>query len=157
LLALAGCWLLFWSLDWMVLRAGLAQALQSVLPTWGHWSTVNVADDQVLLVVDGMRFQIGARCTYVDLALCIAPFLWRAALPTALNVFNLLLAFAAVQGINFARLLGTHLALARGGNWTLAHDIPDLTLWSLALAVAVLCALQTDQQDSLLIPERISG
>ena len=149
LLALAGCWLLFWSLDWMALRNGLAQALHFLLPIWGHWSTVHVVDGQVLLVVDGIRFWISARCTYVDLVLCISPFLWRPALPIAVNFANLLLAFVAVQGINFARLLGTHLAVARGTHWTLAHDVPDLTLWSLALAVAVLCALQTDQRDSL--------
>lgn len=148
LLALTGCWILFWSLDWLLLRNWLAQGLHAVLPTWGHWSTVDVVDGQVRLIVDGMLFQVGARCTYVDLALCVAPFLWRAKLATTVNLGILLLAFIAVQGINFARLIGSHVALARGTGWTLAHDVPDLLLWSLALAAAVLFALRNDQQQA---------
>lgn len=148
LLALAGCWLLFYMLDWMALRNWLAQGLHVVLSMWGHVSTVDVTNNNVLLVVDGMRFGIDARCTYLDLVLCMLPFLWRAGLPTRVNLGILLLTFFAVQGINFARLVGSHLALSQGASWALAHDLPDLLLWSLALILVVHNALRSDLREA---------
>jgi hypothetical protein len=157
-LALAGCGLLFYTLDWMILRNWVAQGLHVVLSSWGHVSRVEVIDGKVLLVVDGVRFWISAQCTYVDLALCLSPFLWQAGLPTRVNLGNLLLAFVAVQGINFARLVGGHLALARGASWAWAHDLPDLLLWYPVLTLAVLGALRTDQRQArrALLPKVIT-
>lgn len=148
LLALAGCWLLFFMLDWMALRNWLAQGLYVVLSMWGHASSVDVTNDTVLLVVDGFKFEIDARCTYLDLVLCLLPFLWRAGLPTMVNLGTLLLAFVTVQGLNFARLVGSHHALSQGASWGLAHDLPDLLLWSLALILVVHSALRSDLREA---------
>lgn len=148
LLALAGCWLLFYMLDWMVLRNWLAQGLYVALSMLGHVSTADVTNNNVRLVVDGILFRISARCTYLDLVLCMFPFLWRAGLPTRVNLGFLLLAFVAVQAINFARLVASHLALSRGASWALAHDVPDLLLWSLALTFVVYSALRIDQREA---------
>ena len=84
------------------------------------------------LGVDGTQFRITRGCTYINVAMTVAPFFWRFQNGLDRNLLWLLLVFAA------------HFRLSEW-TWSAAHDWPNQILrWSIVVS-AVWLALRADR------------
>ena len=109
-------------------------------------------DGRVALRVDRRIHSISADCTYIDLALVLIPFLWRAGRTTRRNIAVILLAGMAVLTVNYLRIVAAMHADARGAAWFLAHDLPDMLLYWPAVFVAAFAACRADGRAPLAHP-----
>lgn len=124
----------FYGLDWIWLRGALTHSLVFLLEQSGYAPQMHVLE----IVFPVARFPITAECTYVDLALCMAPFFWRDHLSFRRNLIRLTVLALTVTCLNEVRVLWAILGTLRGHSWFTAHDLPDLMLWYGGLSVAIL-------------------
>jgi len=132
------------SFEWTLLRTLLGGLAVAILSGVGHQAGLAASGDQIFLSVDGARFSILAACTYVDLALTLAPFTWRMGRPLGSNLMRVFSVILAVLAMNVARVvLAIHLHTT-GAGWSLAHDAPDHVLYFTALFAALLLSARSD-------------
>ena len=144
LAALAVLLPLYYAFDWMALRLAVRDALAAILPLLGHPAfPVGSGPAAGILLSQGF-FEVTANCTYADLMLTLAPFVWRFHRSAGANAAALALLVPAVFVFNLARLVLAVELHARGLSWDRAHHLPDLGLHMTVIAVAVLLALRAD-------------
>jgi hypothetical protein len=145
ILALGILLALYESLDWGPLHRAVCAATAFALDLPGH-TAIPLASEarSSVLLVDGALYRITRGCTYANLALTLAPFVWRVGLDLRANAFRLALLCSAIFLLDIARLMfGVHLHLA-GWSWAAAHDLPNRLLrWSLVMS-SVVFALRDD-------------
>jgi hypothetical protein len=130
--------------DWTVLQKALRSHIARLLRRAGHRTTEADVDTALLLAVDAELYAITANCTYVDLALTLAPLYWRRELPWSTNARRLaVLAMAILLGNVVRTSLALHLT-SSGVSWTWAHTVPDTLIRSLAVGGGVLSAVRDD-------------
>jgi hypothetical protein len=131
---------------WMPLRLIVRDVAAAGL-AWGGWPVraTSLAGEPVLVSQDtGELFAITANCTYADLVLVLAAFLWRFGRPAAENALRLLLSAAVVLAANVARVIASVALVDAGSPRVLAHDAPDALLHVAAIAGAVVLAVLAD-------------
>jgi hypothetical protein len=142
--ALALAVLLFYSTDWAFLRRLCRSAVGPVLVGLGHRTVASDSGGSIGLAVDGERFSISPDCTYVDLALVLAPFWWRSPRSVTSNLGRIAAGTAVVLGLNLLRITLAMHGLARGQPMWLVHDLPDLLVYWPVIGASVLLALRHD-------------
>ena len=93
---------------------------------------------RVELICDGHVFAVTKECTYIELFLITAPFIWRARQSSVVNLRRLLFVFCLIWFLNAIRMVGGLFLSVQGVSWQLAHDIPDWLLYGSILGVALL-------------------
>ncbi len=136
---------LYYAFDWTLLRLAIRGAVVPPLILLGHRvNTLNIGEDLLLVFGSHRGYEIGPSCTYVDLVLVLAPFMWRFRRPLSANLTRLAALMAAVFAVNAARvILALHL-FERGGSWLAAHRIPDLVVHFVAITCTVVLAVKVD-------------
>ncbi len=81
------------------------------------------------IVCDGWVFVFSKECTYLDLFLASAPFVWRSRRSVAVNLRRIAAVLSLIWVINMLRLVGGLAAYVHGVQWKLAHDIPDMMVY----------------------------
>jgi len=89
------------------------------------------------ILCDGWTFVFLKECTYLDLFLASAPFVWRSRQRVAVNLRRIAVLFSLIWVINMLRLVGGLAAYVHGVQWKLAHDIPDMMLYWPLLGVVL--------------------
>ncbi len=146
LAAMAALLAAYFSLDWMILRRLLRSWTAFILQRLGHQTASANNGSELYLVVDSEMYAMTANCTYADLFLVLAPFIWRAELGPAANLRRLLkLALAIFLGNVLRTSLALHLK-AEGVSWRLVHTLPDKLIHSAAVSSQVIAALRSDWQ-----------
>lgn len=141
----------FYGLEWLWLRQSLVNALALILPVLG----CTVYSGHYSLTVGDRLFQFDPDCTYVDLALCSLPFLWRIRRPIITNVAVLTAFAGAVMLGNLIRVALGIYAVSHGASTFWAHDIPDYILWYpslIVVAVSWLRSLPWANRNNNLVP-----
>ena len=120
-------------LDWeWAVRWTASVTVMGLSPFCGDVAAVNGMG----IVCDSQPFPFAKECTYLDLFLIAAPFLWSTRQRSLLNLRRLSIAFLLLWVLNSVRLVGSLAASAHGVRWELAHDLPDMLLyWPFLLAV----------------------
>lgn len=138
---LAGYECLDWGPAHRAVRSGLAVALTGL----GHAVAPLLSEGRSsLLLVDGTLYRVTRGCTYLNLALILAPFVWRFGIRWSRNVLHLGLLFGGILALDVGRLAAAVHAHQAGWSWQLAHDWPNLALrWALVVPAVVL-ALRCD-------------
>jgi hypothetical protein len=145
ILALGILLALYESLDGGPLHRAICAATAFALDLLGHSAIPLVSEARSsVLLVDGALYRITRGCTYANLALTLAPFVWRVELDLRANALRLSLLCSAIFLLDIARLtFGVHVQMA-GWSWAAAHDLPNRVLrWSL-VASSVVFALRDD-------------
>jgi hypothetical protein len=133
-------------LDWGFLHQSLRAITVTLLEaTTDHIVTLGTIEPRSSGIwVDGSAYRITRGCTYANLALTVAPFLWRFDRKFIANVLLIAALAAAVFIVDAARLaLAVHLH-SGGASWALAHDWPNRLLRYSTVVPAVLFALIAD-------------
>jgi exosortase/archaeosortase family protein len=139
LLAEAAAIAAFYSLEWGWLRQMHVLWLQTTLQALG--CLVQTAG--TLLTVNGHAFQISPDCTYVDLAICCLPLLWRVHRRFSANLAVLAGFAAAVVVVNLLRVLYGVYAYSHGGSMFWSHDLVDYVLWYPTMGIVALLWLRS--------------
>ena len=154
LTALAALLPLYYAFDWMPLRLAVRDALVAILPLLGHPAIPLTSGAWVGILLSQGSFEVTANCTYADLTLTLAPFVWRFHRPWRANAAALALLAPGVFALNLARLALAVDLHARGLSWDRAHHLPDTGLHMAVIALAVLLALRSDHRLVSLLPPR---
>ena|SRR5215831_3481395 len=144
--ALAALYLLFEALEWTWLHRSVRASVALVLEYLNHGVLFGVSEPRSsYLFIDGSQFRITRGCTYANLGLTIAPFMWRFHRNIVRNAAWLMGWFVALYMVNVVRLaLAAHFHLG-DWDWSIAHDWPDRILrWSIVVP-AVWMALRSDR------------
>ena len=144
LVVLAALLALYLSFDWMVLRVWLSSAGALVLSFLGYPAAIASHPGGVFLSVSDTRFLITPACTYLDLALILVAFTWRAGRSNTANLFRAAALMTAVLSLNVGRLVLAAILHEGGTPWLLSHDLPDYALYYPAIAVAVILCARSD-------------
>src|SRR5215831_19068619 len=103
--ALATLYLLFEALEWTWLHRSVRGSVAFVLEYMNHGALLGVSEPRSsYLFVDGSQFRITRGCTYANLALIVAPFIWRFHRDTVRNLAWLVGWFLALYVVNVIRL-----------------------------------------------------
>jgi hypothetical protein len=132
--------LLFQAFAWTALRVGLTMAVLLVLQAVGAFCAL--ASETALSVGD-MRVSITTRCTYLDMALWISPFLMTSRhLARGAGIW--LLTTGLILCGNVMRIVAA--CLVSGSIcWFWAHDLPDYAIRSIVLILVLLRYLHIDR------------
>lgn len=146
---LLGLYILYDLFDWGFLHQSLRAITVALLEaTTDHVVTLGTIEPRSSGIwVDGSAYRITRGCTYANLALTVAPFLWRFDRKFTANVLLIVVFAAAVLVVDAARLaLAVHLH-SGGASWALAHDWPNRLLRYSTVVPAVLFALIADHAE----------
>lgn len=88
-----------------------------------------MSPDGTRVLCNGHAFVFAKECTYLDLFLASAPFVWRPGRREAVNLRRLAVVLSLIVVLNLVRLVGGLAAYVNGLGWKLAHDVPDMFLY----------------------------
>lgn len=136
---------LYYELEWRPLCLVAREGVRWLLGLLGHGVTSLDLGDKIYLALTGSgAYEITANCTYADLVLVLAPFVWRVGRPLPSNLCRLTTMATAVFTIDLARVaLAVHFH-ELDVSWQLAHAVPDIAIHMATITCAVLLALRAD-------------
>lgn len=137
---------LFISSQWTSLSILVSKQVEFGLTALGHRVNRTCSINQWGIVVDGQAFSITRDCTYLELFVWLAPFVWRRNSKLTMNLAVILLLLVMVSAVNFLRLMFTFCVYSRGASWFAAHDLPDLLIFYPTIAIAVLLSVRRDSR-----------
>jgi hypothetical protein len=120
---------IFYALDWTIVRVALRNTLCRCLEASGYAPERFSYGGSPAIRVGTFAYHYTADCTYLDLLLVIAPFLWIRDASLVRNVRRILLAALLILGGNVFRNYAVICFTVRGIDWRCAHDIPDYAIW----------------------------
>ncbi len=144
LVVLAALLAFYLSFDWMALRLWLSTVGAFVISLFGYPAAIVSHQAGVFLTVADSRFLITPACTYLDLALILVAFTWRAGRSCTANLFRTAGVITAVLSLNVGRLVLAAILHEGGTAWRLSHDLPDFALYYPAIAAAVILCARSD-------------
>jgi hypothetical protein len=144
LLAVAILVVAYYTVDWSPVQRVLTVLVASLLRALGHAVGIDWSGPDPALELSGRDFAVTANCTYMDLALVLAPLCWRARRGLYRNALVVALMSMAVLLLNPLRVVfAIHLTI-KGAGWTYAHTVPDLTIHGVAISLAAILAFRSD-------------
>lgn len=137
--------LLFHASEWTGLRRLVRALILAILPLFGHTAVAFDSAAELALMVDGGEpLAVTAPCTYLDLWLVSAPFVWRFHRTLIQNGMALMTTAAAVLLVNLVRIVAViHLA-ALGYPLSVVHHGSDWALHAVWIGAWVLAAVRAD-------------
>lgn len=129
---------IYFIIDWTVLRSVLRSTVILILGLLGLTAApINVGDELFLRMNSGAAFAVTANCTYMDLLLMMVPFWWRFQRSLGANAMRLLILTTILLALNIIRVALALFLFGRGLPWEVVHDVPDVALHCIGVAVSV--------------------
>ena len=138
---------LFYGLDWIPFRAAQRDLIAWSLGLQGYAPEAFTHEGSPALRVGDHAFSFTAECTYLDLLMIVAPFLWVFGASLRRNILRIGIAALIILGGNLIRCWASVYFNVRGIDWFYTHDLPDYVIWWPTVAVVVLLALRRDFGD----------
>jgi len=135
---------LFYSWDWMPLRVAQRDVIGWSVRAAGYDPVAFVHEGSPAIRVAGDVYYYTAECTYLDLLMIVAPFLWVFGASRRRNMLRIAIAVLVILGGNLIRTWASVYFSVRGTDWFYSHDLPDYIIWWPTVAVVVLLALRRD-------------
>lgn len=139
---------LYYALDWEFLQTALRDILHWIFQTMGFAPIVSTFAAVPSLRICQREHAYTAECTYVDLLLMMAPFVWGAKRPLLVNLSRLAILGVIIECVNLLRTWAALYLDLQGVGRFYAHDLPDYVLWWPSLITAVLLAYRADSSRS---------
>lgn len=127
----------WYTLNWEWVRAPLLGVLKGIFRTIGF----NVASSGYMLCIETKCFEVTPDCSYIDLFLCMTPFIWRKG-SLLENLTRLMMMGVIIAAIDLARLTFAIAMNVLGADWFMVHDLVDYALWYPSLTVAIVLWLK---------------
>ena len=134
----------FYAWDWMPFRVALRDVIGWSVRVSGHSPTSFVYEASPALSVEGKVHYYTAECTYLDLLMIVAPFVWVFGASRWRNMLRIAIAASVILGGNLVRCWAAVYLDVQGVSRFYAHDLPDYLIWWPTVAVVVLLALRRD-------------
>jgi len=135
---------LFYSWDWMAFRVMLRDVTGWSVRVSGYDPTSFVYEGSPALGVEGKVHYYSPECTYLDLLMIVAPFLWVFGASRWSNILRIGIVALVIQGWNLVRCWAAVYFDVLGVDRFYAHDLPDYIIWWPTVAAVVLLALRRD-------------
>jgi hypothetical protein len=143
--------IIYFVFQWNFLIQFVTSALSKIFSFTSSSSILFTQNGESCLLVNGNLFIITRACTYIDLALTVAPLCWRLNNSIFRNLSVILLITFLILLMNIIRISGTVYFYLEGASWELIHHIPDISLRLIIVAISAFSALKAD----LALPEKI--
>jgi exosortase/archaeosortase family protein len=134
----------FYMLDWMPLRTTQRDLIAWSLRMADYAPVAFTHDGSPAIRVEKRVYFYTAECTYLDLFLIVAPFLWVFGGYLRGNILRVAVAALVILGGNLIRSWASIYYNVRGTEWFYAHDLPDHMIWWATAAFVVLLAVRRD-------------
>lgn len=128
--------------DWKSLRAYFAKILVIFFDLSGFEALVSGSD----LTIQGVLFDIARECTYLDLFLITAPFMWQKKQIVMSMIRMCGLGFAIII-INLIRVYFAIKWYLNGVPWIYSHGLPYFLFYFLTILFAILCWKKSNELD----------
>ena len=138
---------MFHAVDWMPFRAAQRDLVGWSLGMASYAPEAFTHEGSPALRVGDHAFSFTAECTYLDLLMIVAPFLWVFGASLWRNILRIGIAALVILGGNLIRCWASVYFFVRGIDWFYTHDLPDYIMWWPTVAVVVLLALRRDFRD----------
>ena len=139
----------FYAWDWMSCRVALRDVIAWSIRVSGRSPTAFVYEASPALSVEGKVHYYTAECTYLDLLMIVAPFVWVFGATPRGNIVRVAIATSVVLGGNLVRCWAAVYLDVLGVDRFYAHDLPDYILWWPTVVIVALLALRRDLRDHL--------
>jgi len=136
--------MVFYAWDWLALRETLRDAVSGFIRALGCTVADSFERGTVAMRVADKQFVISADCTYVDLFLVLAPFVWRVRQSVQRNLLRITATVAIVSVLNFLRVGLAIYYHAQGYSWFFVHELPDYLIYYPSIAIVTLMAFRED-------------
>jgi len=137
----------FYAWDWMPLRVLLRDVIGWSLRVSGYNPISFVHEGSPAIRVAEEVYFYTAECTYFDLLMIVAPFLWVFGASRRSNILRIAIAVLVILGGNLIRTWASVYFNVRGTDWFYTHDLPDHIIWWPTVVVVALLALRRDFGD----------
>ncbi|MGB2986246.1 MAG: hypothetical protein WBE26_10215 [Phycisphaerae bacterium] len=145
--ALAALLGLFDAWDWMPLRVLQRDVIGWSVRVSGYSPTSFVYEGSPAVGVEGKVHFYSAECTYLDLLMIVAPFLWVFGASRRSNILRIGVVALVILGGNLVRCWAAIYLDVLGVDRFYAHDLPDYIIWWPTVVVVALLALRRDLRD----------
>ena len=135
---------MFYALDWMPLRVVQRDVIGWSLRVAGYAPEAFVHEGSPAFCLADVVYFYTAECTYLDLLLIVAPFVWVFGASRRSNILRISFAALVILGGNLIRTWSSVYFNVRGTDWFYTHDLPDYIIWWPTVAIVVLLALRRD-------------
>ncbi len=146
-LVLAALLGLFDAWDWMPFRVAQRDVIGWSLRVAGYAPGTFVHDGSPAVRVGDHVFFYTAECTYLDLLMIVATFLWVFGASRRSNILRIAIAALVILCGNLIRTWASVYFNVRGTDWFYTHDLPDYIIWWPTVVVVALLALRRDLHD----------
>lgn len=136
--------IIYYAIQWNFLRQFLAFSLERIFSYTGNSNIHFLHDDSYNLLVNGNPFILTSNCTYIDLALIIAPLCWRLDQSIRRNLSGIILITCLILFLNVFRIWAAIYFYQSGASWISAHNIPDIFIHLIIITMCTLSALNAD-------------
>jgi len=135
---------MFYAWNWMPLRVVLRDVTGWSVRESGYCPISFTYDGSPALGIAGKVHYYTAECTYLDLLLIVAPFVWVFGASRLRNILRLAIAPSVILGGNLIRTWASVYFNVRGTDWFYAHDLPNYILGIGMVAITVLGSIRRD-------------
>jgi len=134
----------FYALDWMPLRVTQRDVIGWSVRAAGYDPVAFVHEGSPAIRVAEEIYFYTAECTYLDLLMIVAPFLWVFGASRRSNILRIAIAVFVILGGNLIRTWASVYFNVRGTDWFYTHDLPDYIIWWPTAVIVPLLALRRD-------------
>ena len=122
-------------IDWSTLLVLMAKAVACLMTILFNHDIRRIG---YCLIVNGSIFTFASECTYLDLLITTLPLTWRVSRSISHNLVSIIVFIVLVFILNTCRIALYCHWYVQGVSATVAHDVPDYTLYSMILWPVVL-------------------
>ncbi len=141
LVALVG---LFDAWDWMPFRVAQRDVIGWSVRVSGYNPISSVYEGSPAIRVGDEVYFYTAECTYFDLLMIVAPFVWVFGASRRRNILRIAIVAFVILGGNLIRTWASVYFNVRGTDWFYTHDLPDYIIWWPTAVIVPLLALRRD-------------
>jgi len=134
----------FYSMEWMQLRIVERNMIGRLLRISGYNTIEYMYEGSPALRVNEKLHYYGTECTYLDLVMTVAPFLWVFGAHRRVNLLRIGIVTLLILGGNLLRCWAAVWLDVLGVERLYAHDLPDYVIWWPTVVFAVVFALRGD-------------
>lgn len=131
---------LFRTLDWTLLQTALRTSVLGLLGLFGLPTDVGPS---TLFFVDGIEYDMTARCTYADFLCLTTAFMWRSKLP-CLSMTKIAGWWFAVLGFVTVRISLACVLTELNVPWAIGHNAIDYSVRIILLLAVIFAWLETE-------------
>lgn len=135
---------IYYTIPWNFLIQFLTFSLDRIFSFSGNSSIQFIHNGDYILLINGNPFIITVNCTYIDLALIIAPLCWRLHQSIFRNLSRIVCITCLILLLNVLRIWVAIHFYQSGISWESIHNIPDIAIHIIIITTCALLALKVD-------------